>query len=57
MIGWITGTPAELVNHTEFLANNDNRELVRVCSAGIVKVQFNVTMKDLHKVGVYPFKA
>jgi hypothetical protein len=57
IIGFISGKPAEYTSYTEILSKNEGREVTRAVSAGIIKVQFHVTMKDLDKFGVYPFKA
>ena len=57
IIGYLVGKPAEYRSYAELLHKNEGREVTRVVSAGTVKVQFHVTMKDLDKYGVYPFKA
>ena len=55
--GQVKGTPAHYLTPTTLLDTNNGREVTRVVSVGIVKVQFNVTMKNMHKFGIYPFKA
>lgn len=55
--GFLLGKPAEYLNPTQLLTTNDGREVTRVESTGLVKVQFNVTIKGLDAMGVYPFKA
>ena len=57
IVGFLSGKPAEYTNHIELLHKNEGREVTRVVSAGTVKVQFHVTMKDMDKFGIYPFKA
>ena len=57
ILGFLKGSPAEYVSSTELLTKNEGREVTRVTSVGLAKVQFNVTIKDLHHFGVYPFKA
>ena len=57
LVGDLSGKPAEFMSFTELLYKNSGREVTRVVSAGTIKVQFCVTMKDLDKIGVYPFKA
>lgn len=57
LVGFLSGKPAEFTSYTELLYKNAGREVTRVVSAGTIKVQFHVTMKDLDKFGVYPFKA
>jgi len=57
IFGFLTGKPAEYTNHIELLHKNEGREVTRVVSAGTIKVQFHVTMKDMDKFGIYPFKA
>jgi hypothetical protein len=57
LVGYLTGKTAEFKSATELLSKNSGREVTRVVSAGTIKVQFCVTMKDLDKIGVYPFKA
>lgn len=57
LVGFISGKPAEYKSFTELLYKNEGREVTRVVSAGTIKVQFHVTMKDMDKFGVYPFKA
>jgi len=56
-VGFLSGKPAEYKSFTELLHKNEGREVTRVVSAGTIKVQFHVTMKDMDKIGVYPFKA
>ena len=57
MLGALRGKPAEYITPTELLYKNDGREVTRVENAGVVKIQFNVTMKDMQKFGIHPFKA
>ena len=57
IVGFLSGKPAEYTSHVELLHKNEGREVTRVVSAGTVTVQFFVTLKDLDKLGVYPFKA
>lgn len=57
IVGFIAGKPAEYTSHVELLRRNEGREVTRVVSAGTIKVQFFVTLKDMDKFGVYPFKA
>lgn len=52
----ITGKPAEYVSPTELLYKNEGREVTRVISTGTIKIQFNVTMKNLEKFGIFPEK-
>ena len=56
-IGWVTGKPAEYKDHIDLLTRGEGREVTRVTTAGSVKVQFNVTMKNFEKLGIYPQKA
>jgi len=44
------GTPPEFVN-SQFVADAEGREAVRVTSDGIVKAQFNIITKDMAKFG------
>ena len=48
ILGFLKGSPAEYVSPTELLTKNEGREVTRVSSVGLVKVQFNVTLKGLH---------
>lgn len=56
MIGVLMGKPAEYISPAELLYKNDGREVTRVESVGTVKVQFNVTMKNMQLFGIYPQK-
>lgn len=56
-LGFIMGKPAEYLQPAELLYKNEGREVTRVESAGTVKVQFNVTMKNMQTLGIYPEKA
>ena len=51
LCGQIQGKPAYYLNPQQLMDDNRGREVTRVVSAGIVKVQFNVTMKDIQKFG------
>ena len=44
----LKGAPAEYITPTELLYKNEGRDVTRVASAGLVKIQFNVTIKGLH---------
>ena len=57
MLGHLLGKPAEFINPKELLYKNEGREVTRVTSAGTVKLQLHVTMKDMQNFGIYPFKA
>jgi len=57
VLGWFNGKNAEYVSPTELLARNEGREITRVQSGGIAKVQFHVTMKNMDQFGIFPFKA
>ena len=57
LLGFLKGSPAEYTTPTELLTKGEGREVTRVSSVGLVKVQFNITLKDLHHFGIYPFKA
>ena len=57
ILGFWRGAPAEYMSPTELLTKNEGREVTRVESVGLVKVQFNVTLKGLHQFGIFPFKA
>jgi len=46
-LGMIAGKPAEYVAPNELLHKNEGREVTRVQPTGTVKVQFNVTMKNM----------
>lgn len=48
LIGTIKGTPAQYIKPSEVISKNEGREVTRVVSAGIVKIQFNVTLKNMH---------
>jgi hypothetical protein len=50
------GKPASYIAATELLYKNEGREVTRVVSSGTVKVQFNVTMKNMQQFGIYPEK-
>jgi hypothetical protein len=52
----VRGSPAEFMQARDLLTKNEGREVTRVESVGLVKVQFNVTLKGMHKFGIYPFK-
>ena len=56
-LGILKGSPAEFAASTELLTKNEGREVTRVSSVGLVKIQFNVTIKGLHNYGIFPFKA
>ena len=55
--GQLRGKPVRYLSHKTLLNSNEGREVTRVCSAGVVKVQFNITMKDMQAFGIHPFKA
>ena len=55
-IGWYNGENAHYINPTDLLSKNEGRALTRVSSAGTLKIQFTVSMKDLDQFGIYPFK-
>lgn len=55
--GWWTGKSAEYYKPSEVVGQNQGRAVTRVESAGTLKIQFNVTMKDMDEFGIYPFKA
>ncbi len=57
LLGSLMGKPAEFISPSELLSKNEGREVTRVVSAGTVKVQIHVTMKNMQKFGIYPFKA
>lgn len=57
VFGYLKGQQAEYISPSELLSKNEGREVTRVQSGGIVKVIFQVTMKDMEEFGVYPFKA
>lgn len=46
-IGMLQGKPAEYNAPSELLHKNEGREVTRVVSTGTVKIQFNVTMKNM----------
>ena len=48
LLGMLRGNPAEYITPTELLSKNEGRDVTRVTSAGLVKIQFHVTMKNLH---------
>ena len=56
-IGMIKGSPAEFLQPANLMTKNEGREVTRVQSVGLVKVQFNVTLKGMHQFGIFPFKA
>lgn len=55
-LGMLMGKPAEYIAPAELLYKNEGREVTRVVSAGTIKIQFNVTMKNMEKFGIYPEK-
>lgn len=57
ILGFLRGNPAEYVAPTELLTKGEGREVTRVSSVGLVKVQFNTTLKGMHNFGIFPFKA
>ena len=57
ILGFLKGSPAEYTAPTDLLTKNEGREVTRVESVGLVKVQFNVTEQGLHNFGIHPFKA
>lgn len=57
LLGMLKGAPAEYISPTDLMSKNEGRDVTRVISAGLVKIQFNVTMKGIEKFGIYPFKA
>ena len=57
VLGFLNGKNAEYVSPTELLSKNEGREVTRVQSGGLVKVQFHVTMKNMDAFGIFPFKA
>ena len=46
-LGMLAGKPAEYISPGELLYKTEGREVTRVVSTGTVKVQFNVTMKNM----------
>ena len=46
-LGFLAGKPAEYIKPAELLHENEGREVTRVQPTGTVRVQFNVTMKDM----------
>ena len=55
-LGMLTGKPAEYHDHLSLLTRGEGREVTRVTSAGTVKIQFNITMKNMEALGIYPQK-
>ena len=49
-LGWLLSAPAEF-RDTKFAARNNDREVTRVKSHGIVKVTLNVTTKNMEHFG------
>ena len=50
-LGWVTGKNAEFKNAPKLLAGGEGREVTRVKSGGIVKVVFQVTLKNMETFG------
>lgn len=46
-LGSLAGKPAEYISPKDLLTKNEGREVTRVTPTGTVKVQFNVTMKNM----------
>lgn len=49
-LGWMTGQLPEFYD-SRFVASNEGREVVRVASTGVVRVQFNVMSRGMHSHG------
>ena len=50
-IGWLTSRPAEYTNPIELLQKAQGREVTRVESVGIVKINVNVASRNMVKFG------
>lgn len=57
VFGWFKGKNAEYIHPTELLSKNEGREVTRVESSGVLKIQFHITMKNMDDFGIFPFKA
>eukprot|EP00347_Sterkiella_histriomuscorum_P007499 403348687 len=57
VFGWFKGKNAEFISPTELLAKNEGREVTRVESSGVLKIQFHITVKNMDDFGIFPFKA
>ena len=53
LVSWFTGTYAEFYD-SKFVAQGENREVVRVESTGIVKVKFSVLTRGMEALGYSP---
>ena len=49
-ISWFTGTYAEFYD-AKFVAQNDNREVTRVESTGVLKVKFSILTRGMEALG------
>ena len=51
MIGSITGKPAEYYNPVDLLQKTTGREVSRVETTGVVKIQFNICSRNMEALG------
>ncbi len=51
MVGFITGKPAEYNDPLSLLHKTQGREVTRVESAGVIKVEFNISHKNIDNFG------
>ena len=50
-LGYMNGKPAEYVNPVDLLQKTTGREVTRVESAGIVKIQFTIATTNMEAMG------
>jgi len=53
LIAWVMGNFAEYIDAPKTLAEAEGREVTRVRAEGVVKVVFQVTIRNLDKYGYY----
>jgi B9 domain-containing protein 1 len=53
LIAWVTGTFAEYIEAPKTLAEAEGREVTRVRAEGVVKIVFQVSIRNLDKYGYY----
>ncbi len=53
MLAWLSGTYAEYISAPKTLAEAEGREVTRVRAEGVVKVVFQVTLRNMDKYGYF----
>jgi hypothetical protein len=52
--GWLTGKSADYIDAPKIIASAEGREVTKVKAGGIIKIEFQVTQRNLNKFGYIP---